>query len=104
MYMKTSRTRTSAQVAKKPSRAKALPRIEVGVAELRRELARYLRAAEAGREIVIQDRGRDAFVLRRYEPERDPKGIGFGCMRDQTEYTAGTIWNADEAWAAGELP
>jgi len=74
----------------------------VGVAELRGNLATYLRAAKAGQPILIQERGRSAYVLTRFEEE--PLPSVFGCMRDRTDYVAGAVVNAGEEWPSGRMP
>lgn len=73
----------------------------VGVAELRANLAKYLKLAASGRAVIVRERGRPAFVLTRYqEPD---EGI-FGCMKDRIRYTEGTVLNANETWSPGDMP
>jgi prevent-host-death family protein len=74
----------------------------VGTAELRGNLAKYLRQAKAGTPIIIKERGRSAYVLLRFEDAAEP--AAFGCMRARTEYAAGAVVNASEAWRAGVMP
>lgn len=74
----------------------------IGTAEFRRHLAKYLEAANAGRPVVIQGRGRNAYLLLKVEDER-PASV-FGCMRERTDYAAGTVVNATEEWKSGEMP
>ena len=74
----------------------------VGASELRGNLAKYLKLVKGGTPVIIQERGRNAYVLSRFEDEAKPSI--FGCMRDRTEYVSGAILNADEEWTAGELP
>lgn len=52
--------------------------------------------------MVVQERGRSAYVLSKLEDEPIPSI--FGCMRERTEYVAGTVVNADEQWCAGAMP
>lgn len=92
MYM--SRRAKSAETA--PARSD-----HVGTAEFRGNLAKYLRRVRAGGSVVIQERGRDAYLLSKFEPR--PTSI-FGCMRERTEYVSGSVVNAAEAWSAGLLP
>ncbi len=73
----------------------------VGTAKFRARLASYLKQARSGRPVVIQERGRDAYVLMRLD---QPPAHVFGCMRDRTEYEEGAVVNAAEAWSAGTLP
>jgi prevent-host-death family protein len=74
----------------------------VGTAEFRAHLAKYLESARSGRPVVIQERGKDAYVLVRFEEAgaRRP----FGCMSGRTEYAEGAIVNASEKWAPGDMP
>ena len=74
----------------------------VGIAEFRGNLATYLERARSGQPIIIQERGRNAYVLSSFV-ETAP-ATTFGCMRTRTEYLAGSIVNARESWAAGEMP
>lgn len=74
----------------------------VGAAEFRGNLAKYLKQAKSGRPVIIQERGRSAYVLLKFEEEASM--LAFGCMRERTEYTAGAIVNADEPWAPGAMP
>ena len=74
----------------------------VGTAELRANLAKYLARASAGRPVIIQDRGRRAFIISKLEEEA-PRSV-FGCMRERTEYVAGAVVNAGEPWRAGAMP
>jgi hypothetical protein len=73
----------------------------VGTTEFRGNLAKYLKQASAGRPVIIQERGRDAYILLKFEDE--PPSI-FGCMRERTEYVSGTIVNAVESWSPGLMP
>lgn len=77
------------------------PAESVGIAELRANLAKYLKVAASGRPVVVRERGRDAYVLTRYQPQ---DAAAFGCMRDRTQYTEGAVLNADEDWSPGEMP
>jgi prevent-host-death family protein len=74
----------------------------VGTAEFRGNLAKYLQQAKAGTPVVIRERGRSAYVL--VKLEESPSASVFGCMRDRTGYTPGTVVNADEDWSAGAMP
>jgi prevent-host-death family protein len=74
----------------------------VGTAEFRARLAKYLARARAGRPIVIQERGRDTYVLLRLEPAGAPDA--YGCMRGRIEYAGGAVVNASEAWTPGDVP
>jgi prevent-host-death family protein len=74
----------------------------VGTAEFRGNLAKYLKQAKAGTPVVIQERGRSAYVLSRFE--EGPKASAFGCMRERTGYTAGAVVNATEPWTPGGMP
>jgi prevent-host-death family protein len=75
----------------------------VGTAEFRGNLAKYLKHAKSGHPVIIQERGRSAYVLVKFE-EADA-APAFGCMRKRTEYTAGTVFNAaPESWTAGNMP
>lgn len=88
------------------SKSKKVPSISqadcVGTAEFRGNLAKYLKQAKLGRPVVIQERGRRAFLLTLVE-EDAPRSV-FGCMRARTEYMAGTIVNAAESWSTGVMP
>ena len=92
---------TPARVRAKPAVAAARAR-RVGVAEFRGNLARYLKQAESGTPVVIQDRGASKYVLLRFD-EAAPPPI-FGCMRERTAYAKGAVVNAAEPWPAGALP
>src|SRR5215468_8536528 len=74
----------------------------VGTAEFRGNLAKYLKRAQSGRPVIIQDRGRRAYVLLKLEEA--PRAPMFGCMRERTEYVRGTIVNAEESWSAPRMP
>jgi antitoxin (DNA-binding transcriptional repressor) of toxin-antitoxin stability system len=74
----------------------------VGTAEFRTNLAKYLKLARAGQNVVILQRGRIAFVLSRFE-EAAPLPV-LGCLRDRTEYVQGAVLNAKESWDGGDLP
>jgi prevent-host-death family protein len=74
----------------------------VGAAEFRGNLAKYLKQAKAGTPVIIQERGRSAYVLSRFE--EGPKLSAFGCMRERTQYTAGAVVNASEPWPPGGMP
>ena len=74
----------------------------VGAAEFRTNLAKYLKLARSGRKVIIQQRGRNAFVLTRFE-EGAPTTV-LGCMRDRTQCAEGAVINARETWSAGEMP
>lgn len=74
----------------------------VGAAEFRGNLAKYLRQAQSGRPVIIQERGRSAYVLLKLE-EDVPASV-FGCMRERTEYTAGTVVHSTEDWSPGAIP
>jgi len=74
----------------------------VGTAELRGNLAKHLRAVGAGRALVIQDRGRDAYLLSKLADESPPSV--FGCMRDRTDHGAAAVVNAAEPWSPGVMP
>jgi prevent-host-death family protein len=83
----------------RPSTARAS---RVGVAELRGNLARYLKQADAGTPIVIQVHGASKYVLLRFD-EAAPPPI-FGCLRERTAHAKGAVVNATEQWPAGALP
>jgi prevent-host-death family protein len=74
----------------------------VGVAEFRGNLAKYLKQASAGRPVIIQERGRGAYVL--LELEDEPAPSIFGCMKDRTAYVASAVVNAAERWPSGAMP
>lgn len=74
----------------------------VGAAEFRGNLAKYLKQASAGRPVIIQERGRSAYVLVKLEDESPPSI--FGCMSERTEYVVGTVVNAAERWSPGAMP
>ena len=76
--------------------------MEVGTAEFRRQLAAYLKLARAGQEVVIQERGHDAYLLVRLAASPPPSV--FGGMRDDTDYDPDVILNAEESWEPGSLP
>ena len=88
--------------AKSTRRRRAAHSEAVGTAEFRANLAKYLRQAGAGRPVIVQERGRNAYVLTKVEDER-PESI-LGCMRERTEYAAGEVVNAAEQWRAGTMP
>lgn len=75
----------------------------VGAAEFRGNLAKYLKQAKSGTPVIIQERGRSAYVLLKFE-EEGAATSAFGCMRERTEYTTGTVVNAAEPWSPGALP
>ena len=74
----------------------------VGIAEFRGHLAKYLKQASSGRPVVIQERGRSAYVLLKLDDEAVPSI--FGCMRGRTEYAAGSVVNARVRGSAGAMP
>lgn len=74
----------------------------VGVAEFRGNLAKYLKQAKAGTPVIIQERGRSAYVLLKFE--EGAKASAFGCMRERTQYGAGAVVNAGESWPPGRMP
>lgn len=76
--------------------------VRVGAAEFRGNLAKYLRQAESGRAVIIEGRDRSAYVLLKLE--EDVSASVFGCMRDRTEYTAGTVFRSAEEWSPGSIP
>jgi prevent-host-death family protein len=78
------------------------PSEAVGTAEFRANLAKYLRQARTGRPVLIQERGRSAYVLSRLD-EVPPSSI-VGCMRERTECSSGVVVNAREQWRAGDMP
>ena len=92
--------------------AKSKPRLgvsaaqadHVGTAEFRAQLAKYLERARAGRAVVIQERGRDAYVLVRFDDARGEASQPFGCMRARTEYAEGAIVSGAETWSPGKMP
>lgn len=86
----------------KPARRRAGPSEAVGTAEFRANLAKYLKQASTGRPVLVQERGRSAYVLSRLEEEPPPSIVG--CMRERTDYSAGAVVNAREQWRAGEMP
>lgn len=73
----------------------------VGTTDLRANLAKYLRRVKAGRIVIVQERGEDAYVITKVEPKRRS---GRGCMRDRTTYVEGAILNADEDWTVPDFP
>jgi prevent-host-death family protein len=74
----------------------------VGTAEFRGNLAKYLKQARAGRPVIVQGRGRDAYVLIRLEEDGEPPP--FGCLADRTDYAREGVLGAEERWRAGKLP
>ncbi len=91
------------RIATSKLRRKPSDRAErVGTAEFRRNLATYLKRADTGVPVIIQDRGRDAYLLSRIEDEERDSVVGG--MRERTEYTPGTVVNALERWRPGEMP
>jgi prevent-host-death family protein len=74
----------------------------VGTAEFRGNLAKYLSQARSGRPVVVQERGRDAYVLIKFEQEGETPP--FGCVADRTDYARGVVLGTDETWRAGSLP
>jgi prevent-host-death family protein len=97
MYM-MSRAANSAR-----KRARSLTHAErVGAAEFRANLAKYLKQAEAGRPVIVQDRGRGACLVSRFDEEPPPSILG--SMSSRTEYVAGSVVDAGETWAGGEMP
>lgn len=74
----------------------------VGTAELRGNLAKYLRTVESGHPLIIQDRGRDAYLLSKLASGAAPSI--FGCMRDRTDHVPGSVTNAGESWSPGAMP
>lgn len=85
-----------------PSRRSTAHSEAVGTAEFRANLAKYLKQASAGRPVLVQERGRSAYVLSRLESELPPSIVG--CMRERTQYSAGAVVNASEQWRAGDMP
>ena len=92
--------RTKAPRSRSPVAAAHAER--VGTAEFRAHLAKYLERAKSGRTVIIQERGRNAYVLLRFEDGGRPPP--FGCMRGRIEYTSGAVVGGSEQWAAGEMP
>jgi hypothetical protein len=88
----------SGQHVSPAARARA---VRVGAAEFRGNLAKYLNQAESGR-AVIEGRNRSACVLLKLE--EDVSASVFGCMRDRTEYSAGTVFRSAEEWSPGAIP
>ena len=76
----------------------------VGAAEFRGNLAKYLRQAKSGRPVIIQGRDRSAYVLLMLEEEEEVSASIFGCMRERTEYAAGTVVRSPEEWSPGAIP
>lgn len=74
----------------------------VGSAKFRGNLAKYLKQVKSGRPVVIEERGRSAYVLLKFEEEESTSV--FGCMRERTDYAAGTVVNAAEPWSPGAMP
>jgi prevent-host-death family protein len=74
----------------------------VGTAEFRANLAKYLKQASAGRPVIVQGRGRSAYVLSKLEDAAPPSIVG--CMRERTEYAAREVVNASEQWRSGAIP
>lgn len=75
----------------------------VGTAEFRGNLAKYLRQAKAGRPVVVQERGKNAYVLLKFE-EQAPPSV-FGCMRDHTDLGDDAVLNASASiWRQNKLP
>lgn len=86
----------------KPTRRRAGHSEAVGTAEFRANLAKYLKQARTGRPVLVQERGRSAYVLSSLEDE--PPSSIVGCMRERTEYFTGAVVNAGEQWRAGDMP
>lgn len=100
---RTTPPKASARTKSKAPAPSSLERADrVGTAEFRGNLAKYLKQVSAGRPVVIQERGRSAFVLLKLEEE--PLPSVFGCMRHRTEIAAGAVVNAAERWSAGGIP
>lgn len=94
--MKTKRSGVS------PAGTSTVNAERVGSAEFRGNLAKYLRQAKSGRPVIVQERGKSAYLLLKFEEPESPSV--FGCMRQQTEYVAGSIYNADEKiWRKDKL-
>lgn len=74
----------------------------VGTAEFRGNLATYLKQAKSGRPVIIQERGRSAYVLLKFEEGASTSA--FGCMRERTRYMPGAVVNAAEPWSPGAMP
>ena len=74
----------------------------VGTAEFRGNLAKYLKQAKSGTPVIIQGRGRVAYLLLKFEGEASPSA--FGCMRERTRYMPGAVVNAAEPWSPGAMP
>lgn len=74
----------------------------VGTAEFRTNMAKYFRLAKSGRQVIILQHGRSAYLLTGIE-EAAPRSV-LGCLRDRTLYVAGAVVNAKETWAGGSLP
>lgn len=91
--------KSAAKTSRKISPAHAR---SVGASELRGNLAKYLKLAKAGTTVIIQERGRNAYVLLRFED--DAERPAFGCLRERTEYVSGAVVSAREDWRPGELP
>ncbi|MGH7283403.1 MAG: hypothetical protein ACRELY_17890 [Polyangiaceae bacterium] len=73
----------------------------VGTADFRANLAKYLRRVKLGRVLVVQERGKDSFMISKIEPLADS---GRGCMKDRTTYEPGAILNAEEDWTPPDFP
>lgn len=84
---------------RKPERSNHAER--VGTAEFRANLAKYLKQASSGQPVIIQERGRSAYILSRFE---EPPPSVFGCMGGRTEYVAGTVVHGNERWSGGDMP
>jgi Antitoxin Phd_YefM, type II toxin-antitoxin system len=75
---------------------------QVGVADFRGNLAKYLKDAKAGRPIVVLERGKKAYVLQRFD--ETPLPSVWGGMHARTEYVQGEVVNACESWPSGRMP
>jgi prevent-host-death family protein len=91
-----------ASKAKATAKCIGAVKTKVSAAEFRKHVRKYLKAASTGHDVIIQERGRSAYVLRRLETKERPSI--FGCMREFTQCEAGVVWNATEEWGASELP
>ena len=76
--------------------------VRVGAAEFRGNLAKYLRRAKSGRPVIIEGRDRSACVLLKLDEETSASVLG--CMRDRTEYSAGTVFRSPEECSPGSIP
>ncbi len=76
--------------------------LQVGSAEFRGNLAKYLRRAKEGLPVIVKERGKPTYILRRLDEESLPSVLGG--LRERTSYSPGAIPRHSESWTAGALP